>query len=71
MLLGCCKFLWQKDCNGTRCVLKRSVIASRRIQNFEKRLINFGDTTSNVQIFIRELKVVILGEILSFLLKSQ
>ena len=48
MLLGCCKFLWRKDCNVTRFVLKRSITASCRIQNFEK-LITFEDTAWNVK----------------------
>ena len=66
MLVGCCKFLWRKDCNGTRFVLKRRVTASRRIQNFEKRLITFGDTAWNVQIFFRLQKLRGFLEIRNF-----
>ena len=53
LLLGACKFLWRKHCNNTTCVLKRRVTASCRFQNYQKRLITFGFTTSNVKLFLR------------------
>ena len=41
----------KKHCNGTSCVLKRSVIASCRTKIFGKRFTTFGDTAWNVQKF--------------------
>ena len=43
-----CKY-WRKVFNGTRRVLKGDISPFRRIQNFEKRLITFGDTAWNVK----------------------
>ena len=52
-------FFWRKNCTGGRHSLKRSITASRRIRNYEKRLITFGDTVWNVQKLFRERKVVV------------
>ena len=70
MLLDSGKFLWRQECIGTACVLKGNVTASHRIQNFEKRLVTFGDTALNVHIFFRKLKAVIFEKMLSFQLES-
>ena len=42
--------LWRTHCNRTRYTLKRSVSASCRFKNYEKRLISFGITTQNVKL---------------------
>ena len=54
LLLGACKFFWRQHCNKTTCVLKRRVTASCRFQNYQKRLITFGDTARNVKLFFRK-----------------
>ena len=49
-LLAECKDLWRTHCNRTRDNLKRSVSASCRFKNYQKRLISFGITTQNVKL---------------------
>ena len=56
LLLDTCEYLWLTKCNKTTCVLKRSVTASRRFQNYQKRLITFGDTPSNVKFIFQSAK---------------
>ena len=40
---------WRVDCNDFRRILKRAIIPSRKIHNYENEFITFGDRARNVK----------------------